>query len=276
MNTKRKEWARRRACLAALVTLGCATTVVQAAGNNSVDLHAYVQVAAPLGCGVEVTPPSGGSMTARWDTGSPKGTLSITSTTPPSVVVTSTGSRLCSLNNLTLTTDPHGATPVTDNAYALLHHFTNVAGTAAYWRFVPYLAQAKFYTSADQLSGEAAPGVISFNDPDPTNHPAGVTFANAPKYFAGDDMPELPDARDYKFMTDEYVADGGALLVYDQFRTGRFYSTDASATYQSAVLSFGALLATDPEGAAGTPDPTQAPTDGTQLDISWTVTVSAA
>lgn len=277
MDIKRKESVRgKRVLLATMVALGSIASGAQAAGNNTIDLHAILQIGAPVNCGVDVTPPSGESMTARWDKGTP-GKLTVTSKIPPSVVVTSTGGASCTLNNLTLTTYANGNNLATDNSFALLRAFNSAGGTQSFWRFIPYLAQAKFYTSVTQDTGAAPFSEISFNSPGSApSELTEITFQESAKHLAGEPIDAFPDGRTYQFLTDEYAESGGAVLVYGTDNTGHFVSSNPSAAYQSAVLSFGALLATDPDDADGNADPEQAPQEGTPLDISWTVTVSAA
>jgi len=86
------------------------------------------------------------------------------------------------------------------------------------------------------------------------------------------------EERDYKILTNQYAADGGAaVMVYDEQYTSKFFYKDESARYQSAVLSFGALLATDPDGAGGNadPDPDQTPLESS-LIFNWQVNVSVS
>jgi len=279
MDSRKNEWVHgRRVCLAACVMLGCAATAVQAGGTNQIQLSATVQIGEQDNCDVEVGPPSGAPMAAKWvKDGEGKSSLTVISTEPPSVRVKSTGGANCSLNNLALTVYPGANLPSTTEKYALLREFETTAHQMAYWRFIPYLAQARFYTGEDYQTGEAAFSDISVNGPDTTRDDLDtMTFQESPSYLAGHTISV--EERDYKILTNQYAADGGAaVMVYDEQYTSKFFYKDESARYQSAVLSFGALLATDPDGAGGNadPDPDQTPLESS-LIFNWQVNVSVS
>lgn len=275
---KRKQTELRqvkRIGLAAMLALGGAAGV-QAAGSNTVDLHASLQIGAPQNCSVNVTSPSGGAMTAKWDKGEDAGnsSLTVTSTTPPSVTVTSTGGTSCSLNNLKVSTYMQGNDSAgAEESYAMIRTFTREAGGDGSWRFIPYIAQAKFFKSTDAMTGQAPYDKVTYDAPgSDVSDLDQVQFQDEATYHAGELIASFPDTREYKFLTEHYVAAGAAIQVYKGEHTGSF-NIPSPELYQSAVLSFGALLATDPDDDSGQADRTKGP-DNNLLDIGWTVTLT--
>lgn len=277
---KRKQTELRqvkRIGLAAMLALGGAAGV-QAAGNNTVDLHAFLQIGAPQNCSVNVTSPTGGPMAAKWEKGEEVGgnsLLTVTSTTPPSVTVTSTGGTSCSLNNLKVSTFMQGNDADAIDSYAMIRTFPREADSSnGRWRFIPYIAQAKFFKSSDAMTDQASYDKITYDAPGVEHGDLDqVKFQDEATYHAGDSMASFPDSREYKFLTEHYVAAGAAIQVYKGEHTGSF-NIDSPELYQSAVLSFGALLATDPDDDSGQADRTKGPNDNTLLDIGWTVTLT--
>lgn len=255
--------------MAALITL--APPALAASGATT--LQATVTVTNPTpNCTLTVGQPSA-SMTANWTYtggGANPSHLAVTGTEPPAVQISVDGDASCNINSLRLTTLVANAQTSANQPFAQIVSYTPHGGTGqGFWRFIPYLAQAKFYQTSDwQNQGNYTD--IEYDDPSPNE---AVQFSDTINYHAGETMTDLVDAN-YKFLTNTYVEGAaGALLLYDNFHEGTLKSVGNEKQYKSATLSFGALLASDPENASGQADPSLSPPDG-NFNINWTVTIT--
>lgn len=178
------------------------------AATGNADLQATITVTnPPTNCTLNVTSPQA-PMAATWTYaggGAQASALTVTGTEPPEVRVSIAGDAACNLNSLHLTTVVANADTAANQDYARVVHYTRNGGAGTgYWRFIPYLAQAKFYTD-DAFTTQGAYADIEYDDPSPQGP---VTFDGTASHHAGEDMTDLSDAA-YKFLTETYVQGGG-------------------------------------------------------------------
>lgn len=246
--------------------------VVPPAFADPTVLSASVTVLPEGGCTLLVTPPTDPTFTLNW--GADSGIERVNPTSAPrNLTVQAADDAGCTLNALKITSEVGGQHPPgTNGKYSF--RVPLMPGGEGYWRFMPYLARAQFYL--DRNATQEGTGKITYHSPSPYD----LTFQTTPKFNAGDKeylavMGESPgEAANSLFMTDEYVTDGGALLVDGDNVTGTFTSDNSSEVYKSAVLGMGVVVATGPENSQGTRDDSVA-RPGDSATMTWTVTVSA-
>ncbi|HFT7665024.1 TPA: hypothetical protein ACGR4L_001050 [Serratia marcescens] len=274
MNKKRKaQFGKARQGLVALAALCCSAPVW---ADNSATFNATVSITSTNACTVSVTPATGNAMTAAWNyPGQPAtaGALSLTSgNAPAAITVRALGPTGCNLNNFKLRTvmgdgvQP-GPTAGGGDAFTFRKSFGSQGG---FWRFMPYLANATFYTASDMTPANQAQGTLTWHSPSPGFL---LTFGPTATITAGTAMPAVGAmGGDTLMLTDSYVTggDGLAFLIDSGVNEGYFTSSNATESYQAAQLSFGALLGTDPENVNGVRDPSLA-TNGDSVTMGWTV-----
>ncbi|MCS4267304.1 hypothetical protein [Serratia sp. BIGb0163] len=247
---------------------------VALAGNNSADITASVSVVSTDICGFQVSP-ADKSMQMTWTretNGQGKVELK-SSGEPVYITVRAEGGGNCNLNSIKLKTvvGPDMIPTITDDGITVFRVRTGAMG--AFWRMLPLLADAKFYT--DDATHTQGQGTITWDGPKSGESDA-VTFGTAPKNHASDiGDGSAVGLGGYMFMTDEYVEDGGALLVDQAGNEGTFSSGASAETYKSAKLGFGALIATNPESVDGGPNPLLA-SGGDQFTFTWTIYIDQA
>lgn len=261
-------------CGLGAVSVLLALFAAPASAADSAEMTATVSVLPAMNCAVEVTPPDDSTFNASWRSGSiPQ--ITSGSTTPRNLMVKVKGDAGCSLNALRMTTTMTGGDhpPGGSGDYSYRVPLTPSAG--GYWRFMPYLARAQFYT--DDSATQEGTGKITYHSPNSSN----VVFQDSPKYTGGQTeylevMGEDPgEVANSLFMTDEYAADGGALLVDGTSNIGTFSSDNTAEVYKSATLGLGVLIATGPENATGERDNAVA-AEGDKATMTWTITMSVA
>ncbi|NIH07132.1 hypothetical protein [Providencia rettgeri] len=239
---------------------------------SSTDIKASVSLISDDNC-IPVVGTATNPMAMRW-TRNQNGTgqAALTSSGEPSnVVITITGGSSCSLNTLRLTTSMGGgAVQGPDYQGQNYTWLQPIPGSSnGQWRFLPYLARAQFFTGNDAITGL---GTAKVHWHSPSNG-YDLTFEATAKHNGGELIDIDPMGGESMFLTDEYVTDGGALLMDKNVTTG-VLSTDAtSEIYKSAILGFGAMMATGPENTNFVRDDTVVSTSG-QVNMNWTVSVS--
>lgn len=245
-----------------------------ALAGNSADITASVSVVSTDVCGFQVLPPDH-NMQMTWTRDSEgKGNAVLTSNTAPAyVTVRAEGGASCNLNKIQLKTEVGSGMAKLTTPDDITVFRVNTGSQGAFWRILPLLADAKFYT--DEAGGTQGAGVISWDGPKPGDADK-VIFSNTTQKTANSSI-EAPGVGDgeYIFMTDEYVVAGGALLVDSAGNPGSFSSDATEEVYKSAKLGFGALIATDPENVDGVPSP-QLGSGGDQFTFTWTVYIDQA
>lgn len=246
---------------------------VQAA-DNSAAVTASVTVLDTESCTITVSPTSH-AMAMTWSRNA-EGVVSynVTSSTEPvNVTLRATGGNTCTLNNLTLRTEMgSGIVPGPDSGKQNFTFKKSVGSQGGFWRFMPYLARAQFYT--DEQQTQPGTGKITWNGPSeaPYNH---MVFGDTATIKGTEVLDMESMGGDVVFLTDQYVEDGGALLIDKGVNEGTFTSSVAGEKYRSAVLGFGALMATAPENVNGTRAPELA-AGGDQVTMTWTVYIDQA
>ncbi len=139
-----------------------------------------------------------------------------------------------------------------------------------FWRFMPFLANAAFYTASDMVPANQAQGILTWHSPSP-----GFlqTFTPTATMTAGTIVQGVGNlGGDVMMLTDSHVtnSNGLAFLIDSGVNEGYFTSSNATENYQAAQLSFGALLATDPENVNGVRDPSLA-ANGDSITMGWTI-----
>ncbi|MGQ5837766.1 hypothetical protein ACUNIZ_25640 [Serratia sp. IR-2025] len=258
------------------LTLAALCCSVSAWADNSATFNATVSVTSTNACTVSVTPASGGAMTATWNyPGQPAtaGTLTLTSgNAPPTIIVRAIGPTGCNLNNVKLRTvmgagvEPGPAVNDGDR-FTFRKSFGSQGG---FWRFMPYLANATFYTALDMTPASQAQGTLTWHSPSPGFQ---LTFSSTTTMAGGSTMSNIAAlGGDVMALTDSYISggDGLAFLIDRGVNEGYFTSSNATESYQAAQLAFGALLGTAPENVNGVRDPSLA-SNGDTVTMGWTV-----
>ena len=274
MMNKKRQYRRpvflRGSGLMALLALAGS---VQAA-DNSAAVTASVTVLDTESCTITVSSASH-TMAMTWSRnadGVP--THDVTSSTDPvNVTLHATGGKTCTLNNLTLRTEMgSGIVPGPDWEGQNFTFKKSFGSQGGFWRFMPYLARAQFYT--DEQLAKPGTGKITWNGPSKAPHNQ-MNFGDTAT-IKGKQLMDLESmGGEVRFLTDQYVEDGGALLIDKGVNEGTFTSSAADETYRSAVLGFGALMATAPENVNGTREPALA-AGGDQVTMTWTVYIDQA
>lgn len=241
--------------------------------SNQAEISASVSVVATEICKIIVLP-SGRNMAMTWtrDTEGVSSATLVSPTDPIYVTVKSLGGENCNVNNLTLRTKIGDGLEQMVSDSGITYYRSKVNNQGAFWRILPYLADAKFYLD-DSVNSEGS-GKISWDGPTSGDGDT-VSFLHEPKNKASDTIESSAGAGKFMFMTDEYVEDGGALLVDGANSEGHFSSDKQDEQYKSARLGFGALIATDPENADGVPNP-QIASGGDLVTFSWVVYIDQA
>ncbi|MEB7884011.1 hypothetical protein [Serratia fonticola] len=247
---------------------------VALAGSNSAEITASVSVVSTDICSVQVSLPDN-IMQMTWTRDAHGvGHAELTSTTLPAyVTVRAQGGTSCNLNNMKLRTlAGPGMIPLTTEGDITVFR-ANAGSQGAFWRILPLLADARFYT--DEAMAMLGSGKISWDGPK-AGDVDEVTFSPQIVKPGKEVIPTASVGQgDFMFMTDEYVEAGGALLVDSAGNTGSFSSDAPSEQYKSAKLGFGALIATEPENVDGVPSP-QLGSGGDTFTFSWTVYIDQA
>ncbi len=260
-----------------LALLAAITGAPAAMASNSVALGATVTMTSTNKCTVTVSPSTATLMGAAWRygenppvQGAPSTDMTLTTgNEPPTVTVAASGPDACTVNNMIVRTSlGNGVTPAPMTAGQQIAFRKNFGSQGGFWRFMPYLANATFYTARTPSEATEATGTITWHSPSQGYTP---TFEKTPQKHAGDrvDLQESMGG-EAMFLTDEYVSDGGALLIDGGNNQGTFSTSAPDELYKSARLSFGALLSTDPENVNGVRDPMLA-VDGDTASMTWTV-----
>lgn len=272
MMNKKRQYRRpvflRGSGLMALLALAGS---VQAA-DNSAAVTASVTVLDTESCTITVSPTSH-AMAMTWSRNA-EGVVShdVTSSTEPvNVTLRATGGNTCTLNNLTLRTEMgSGIVPGPDWEGQNFTFKKNFGSQGGFWRFMPYLARAQFYT--DEQLAKPGTGKITWNSPSSGYH---MDFGDTATIKGKEVLDMESMGGEAVFLTDQYVEDGGALLMDKGVNEGTFTSSATNETYRSAVLGFGALMATAPENVNGTRAPELA-AGGDQVTMTWTVYIDQA
>lgn len=254
-----------------LIALLALAGTVQAA-DNSAAVTASVTVLNTESCTITVTPTSH-AMAMNWSRSS-EGVVTydvVSSTEPVNVSLSAAGGSNCSLNNLTLRTEMgSGIVPGPDYNSQNFTFKKSFGSLGGFWRFMPYLARAQFYT--DEQRTQPGTGTITWNSPSTGYH---MVFGSTATITGKQEMNMTSMGGKAVFMTDQYVVDGGALLIDKGVNEGTFTSSESGETYRSAVLGFGAVMATAPENVNGIRAPELA-SGGDQATMTWTVYVDQA
>lgn len=245
---------------------------VQAADNNHADVTASVTVVDTESCTITVSPTSH-AMAMTWSR-SAEGVVAYnvaSSTDPVNVSLSATGGSHCTLNNLTLRTVMGSGIVSGPDWNGQNFTFKKSIGTqGGFWRFMPYLARAQFYT--DEQQAQPGVGEITWNSPSSGYH---MVFGDTATIKGKTELTMVAMGGDAVFLTDQYVRDGGALLIDKGVNEGTFTSSAPGETYRSAVLGFGAMMATAPENVNGTRAPDLV-SGGDQVTMTWTVYIDQA
>lgn len=242
-------------------------------GSNSADISASVTVLADDGCAVTIGAPSHPmEMTWTRKKDEPSSVLVTSSHDPVYVTLTATGGDGCHLNSkMAVRTDPGAGMVTTDDDYpSFRKSFGNRGG---YWRIMPLLADTRFFL--DENATTQGTGKISWDGPK-VGGADDVTFGDTPKNKGGEPLESPPiGVGEFVFMTDEYVEEGGGVLIENESNVGHFSSNNDSEVYKSARIGFGALIATDPENVDGERSPELA-SAGDKVSMSWVVSFDQA
>ncbi|WP_272668211.1 hypothetical protein [Providencia sp. PROV117] len=190
---------------------------------------------------------------------------------PSNVVITITGGSSCSLNTLKLTTSMGGGAQQGPDYHGQNFTWAQPIPNSqnGQWRFTPYLARAQFFTSNDAVTGlGTAP--IRWHSPSEGHD---LTFSTSPQQHGGERINIESMGGESMFLTDQYITDGGALLMDKNSTTGILSTEATGEIYKSAILGFGALMATGPENINFVRDDTVISSSG-QVNMHWTVSVS--
>lgn len=242
------------------------------AADNSAAVTASVTVLDTESCTITVSPTSH-AMAMTWSRNA-EGVVAynVTSSTEPvNVTLRATGGNTCTLNNLTLRTEMgSGIVPGPDWDGQNFTFKKSFGSQGGFWRFMPYLARAQFYT--DEQQAQPGTGTITWNSPSSGYH---MAFGDTATITGKTELDMESMGGTAVFLTDQYVVDGGALLIDKGVNEGTFTSSAAGETYRSAVLGFGAVMATAPENVNGMRAPELA-SGGDQATMTWTVYIDQA
>ncbi|WP_371972976.1 hypothetical protein ACB496_15285 [Lelliottia nimipressuralis] len=248
-----------------------AGSALAADSPSSAEISASVTVLADDGCAITVGK-ADHPMEMTWTRKDGASAVDVRSVNAPVyVTVTATGGDSCHLSTSmklrTVSTDM--GDPTMDDFPSYRKNFGSKGG---FWRVMPYLANAIFYT--DEAASVPGAGKISWDGP--TLGDENVTFGGEVANHAGEKVNnEGVGSGEFVFMTDQYAESGGALLIDDGQNEGGFSSDKSDEAYKSAKIGFGALIATDPESTDGTRNPDLA-SAADQVTMSWMVYIDQA